>query len=65
VAEFAIRALSSRAKHSKTLIHWLIANDLAKNTVIGYDTGCTLGQTLKKSDMLGPDVKKNETKCGK
>ncbi|KAJ9106405.1 hypothetical protein QFC21_001551 [Naganishia friedmannii] len=51
------------SKHSKTLVHWLIVNDLAKGTVIGYDTGCTLKQTLSSSKMLSADVKENDISC--
>lgn len=43
---------------------WLIANGLAKEAVVGYDTGCTLGTSAKSTSRLAEAIEQNDIEFG-
>ena len=52
-------------KYVKTIIHWLIANGLAENVVIGYVIGCRLRTSLERSRLLSEAVQEAKMTFGK
>lgn len=46
------------------MINWLMANELGEGAVIGYDVGCRLGGSVKKSKLMGENAERCCLKFG-
>jgi hypothetical protein len=54
-----------RFKYARTMINWLLVNDLAENAVIGYDMGCSLNVSLGNNSYFAEAMTRENITLGK